>query len=154
MEELSQLQEQLVSTLQILYDTEALSPLMEFCQGEMRVLFYLTAHENQKVYPSQLSEALAVTRQRITTILTSMRKKNMILMEVEELDRRRMSIVLTDTGRAIAEEKRRGAYSYLGQLVRYLGEENTREFIRLMQLSSKAVKEISPVLKGADTHEF
>lgn len=140
MEELSPLQEQLVNALQTLYDTEAITPLMEFCQGEMRVLFYLLSHKEDKVYPSQLSEALVVTRQRITVILSAMRRKGLILMEVEEQDRRRMSITLTETGQALAEEKRRSAYMYLGQLIFHLGEENSRNLVRLMQLCAQIVK--------------
>ena len=89
MKQLPSLQAELIGILQTLYDTEALTPMMEFCQGEIRVLLYLLAHEG-KVYPSQLSESLCVTRQRITTILSAMRKKGLIQMEIEEEDRRKM----------------------------------------------------------------
>ena len=104
MKQLPSLQAELIGILQTLYDTEALTPMMEFCQGEMRVLLYLLAHEG-KVYPSQLSDSLAVTRQRITTILSAMRKKGLIQMEIEEEDRRKMSVTLTDLGKAAAIEK-------------------------------------------------
>ena len=51
MKQLPSLQAELIGILQTLYDTEALTPMMEFCQGEMWVLLYLLAHEG-KVYPS------------------------------------------------------------------------------------------------------
>ena len=145
------LQSELIGILQTLYDTEALTPMMEFCQGEIRVLFYLLAHEG-KVYPSQLSESLCVTRQRITTILSAMRKKELIRMEVEEQDRRRMSVTLTDLGRTAAIEKQQYAHRYLGQLVEALGEEDSRELVRLLERCTHIVHSVHETAKGAVAH--
>ena len=145
------LQAELIDILQTLYDTEALTPMMEFCQGEMRVLLYLLARE-EKVYPSQLSESLAVTRQRITTILSAMRKKGLIQMEIEEEDRRRMSVTLTETGRTEALEKQQNAYRYLEQMMLLLGEEDSRELVRLMHRCTELVQTHTP--KGDSAHEL
>ena len=142
------LQAELIGILQTLYDTEALTPMMEFCQGEMRVLLYLLARE-EKAYPSQLSESLAVTRQRITTILSAMRKKGLIQMEIEEEDRRKMSVTLTDLGRAAAIEKQQYAHRYLGQLVESLGEEASRELVRLLERCTHIVHSVHEAAKGA-----
>lgn len=142
------LQQQMITALQTLYDTEAVVPLMEFCQGEMRVLFYLLSHTGEKVYPSQLSEALVVTRQRITTVLSAMRKKGLIQMEVEERDRRKFSVTLTEAGKAAALKKQQGAYAYLGSLMENLGEQDSRELVRLMQRCAEIVTASSPMPKG------
>lgn len=148
MKQLPSLQAELIGILQTLYDTEALTPMMEFCQGEMRVLLYLLARE-EKAYPSQLSESLAVTRQRITTILSAMRKKGLIQMEIEEEDRRKMSVTLTDAGRAAAIEKQQYAHRYLGQLVESLGEEDSRELVRLLERCTHIVHSVHEAAKGA-----
>ena len=148
MKQLPSLQAELIGILQTLYDTEALTPMMEFCQGEMRVLLYLLARE-EKAYPSQLSESLAVTRQRITTILSAMRKKGLIQMEIEEEDRRKMSVTLTDLGRAAAIEKQQYAHRYLGQLVENLGEEDSRELVRLLERCTHIVHSVHEAAKGA-----
>ena len=152
MNSLQPLQTELIAALQTLYDMQSLAPLMEFCQGEMRVLFYLLSHEDEKIYPSHLSDALGVTRQRITSVLSGMRKKDLIRMEIEEQDRRRMSVSLTEKGRIEALEKQQNAYRYLEQMMLLLGEEDSRELVRLMHRCTELVQ--TPILKGDPTHEF
>ncbi|MCQ4635220.1 MarR family transcriptional regulator [Anaerovorax odorimutans] len=138
-----QLRDSFLGSLQKMYDMELVAPLMEFCQGEMRVLLYLDAHEKEDIYPSALSEALFVTRQRITTILSALRKKGYITMETAEKDRRRMRIILSAAGRRYVIEKRRFVENYFDMLLEALGEENMREFQRLVQLTAEKMEGIA-----------
>lgn len=140
MNDIARLKTQLIDSLQTLYDMEAIAPLMEFCQGEMRVLLYLDAHPLQTVYPSQLSDALVVTRQRITTILSALRRKALIHMEIEQQDRRRMSVQLTREGQLYIAQKRLAADQYMERILLQLGEQNSRDLLRLLRLCSDAVK--------------
>ncbi len=131
-----QLRDTFLHSLQQIYDMELVAPLMEFCQGEMRVLLYLDSHKTCDIYPSDLSESLFVTRQRITTILSALRKKGYITMETAESDRRRMKITLSRTGQHYVLKKRSFAEHYFDLLVESLGEENMMEFNRLVQLTA------------------
>ena len=54
-----QLRDSFLGSLQKMHDMELVAPLMEFCQGEMRVLLYLDAHKKETVYPSTLSDSLS-----------------------------------------------------------------------------------------------
>ena len=135
-----QLKDSFLGTLQKMYDMELVAPLLEFCQGEMRVLLYLDSHPAEDIYPSDLSAALYVTRQRITSILTALRKKKYIIMETSETDRRRMRVTLSRTGSQHVLEKRRFVEGYFDMLLESMGEENMLEFQRLVELTAEKME--------------
>ncbi|MCC2864665.1 MarR family winged helix-turn-helix transcriptional regulator [Anaerovorax odorimutans] len=138
-----QLRDSFLGSLQKMYDMELVAPLMEFCQGEMRVLLYLDAHKKETVYPSTLSDSLFVTRQRITTILSALRKKGYVIMETAQEDRRRMQVRLSLAGGRYVTEKRRFVEQYFDMLLDAIGEKNMLEFQRLVQLTAEKMEGIS-----------
>lgn len=133
---------ELMGSLQKMYDMERIAPLLEFCQGEMRVLLYLDSHRNQEmeVCPSDLSEALFVTKQRITTILASLRKKGYIVMEKSRADRRKRQIILSERGIQYVAEKRRFVEGYFDLLFQSLGEDLMLELNRLVALTAEKLE--------------
>lgn len=137
------LKEAFLGSLQKMYDMELAAPLMEFCQGEMRVLLYLDSHKEGPAFPSDLSEALFVTRQRITTILSTLRKKGYITMVTSKSDRRRTQVTLSKAGCDYVIERRRFVERYLEMLIESLGEENMLEFNRLIQLTANRMEGLS-----------
>ena len=130
------LKDSLIHSLQRMYDMEVIAPFMEFCQGEMRVLLYLSANRDREIYPSDISGALYVSRQRITSVLAALRTKGYIAMETEEQDRRKMRVRLTEQGAGYAAGKVRFVERYFLILVDGLGERNVLELIRLINLSA------------------
>ncbi|MEI6100840.1 MAG: MarR family winged helix-turn-helix transcriptional regulator [Eubacteriales bacterium] len=129
-------------SLQKIYDMGAVSSLMEFCQGEIRVLMYLNDN-NKVVFPSDLSDALSVTRQRIASVLSSLRKKGYVSMEIAEHDRRRMKVMLTAKGESFIVEKRNSAEAYVSHFIAAFGEENAKDMTRLIELSAEAMKALA-----------
>ena len=138
-----QLRDSFLGSLQKMYDMELVAPLMEFCQGEMRVLLYLDVHKKETVYPSTLSDSLFVTRQRITTILSALRKKGYVIMETAQEDRRRMQVRLSLAGGRYVTEKSRFVEQYFDLLLDAIGEKNMLEFQRLVQLTAEKMEGIS-----------
>ena len=49
-----QLKLELLQSLQKMYDMELVAPLLEFCQGEMRVLLYPVSYTHLDVYKRQV----------------------------------------------------------------------------------------------------
>lgn len=133
----------LTSSLQTMYDMEVFASMIEFCQGEMRVLLYLYMNDGNEIYPSDLSQALNVTRQRITSILSSLRKKNYITMEIAEKDRRRMKVGLTDDAKKWVFVKVKDINCLFNTLIEGLGEKNTEELIRLINLSTEHMNQVT-----------
>ncbi len=109
--------------------------LEEFWQGEQRVLNYLCRHEGSEINPSALSHDLHVSRARITTALTALRKKGYITMELCQEDRRRMRVIMTENGRQYIYAKQAEIEAGFDQLIRGLGETETLKFIDLIQKS-------------------
>lgn len=138
--EIYELRNSFTASLQELYDMEVIASLMEFCQGEIRVLLYLYTNSEQDIYPSELSDALFVSRQRITAILSSLRNKNYISMEIAEKDRRKMKVMLTECGKLYITEKQESAIKYIDSLIITLGENNITEFTRLLNLTIEKIK--------------
>lgn len=138
--ELYELRNSFTAPLQELYDMEVIASLMEFCQGEIRVLLYLHSNSEQDIYPSELSDALFVSRQRITVILSSLRNKNYISMEIAKNDRRKMKIMLTECGSLYITEKQESGIKYIDSLINMLGENNITEFTRLLNLTIEKIK--------------
>ena len=138
----AELLDSFTSSLQEMYDTEVFDSAIEFCQGESRVLFYLHMHDEAEIYPSDISDSLYVTRQRITSILSSLRKKGYVYMEMAKNDRRKMRVTLTDNGRSHIVAKEAEMKNYFGSLIDVLGEKNIQEMTRLIKLTNDQFKQI------------
>ena len=138
-----ELRNNLTSSLQTMYDMEVFASMIEFCQGEMRVLLYLYMNVGIEIYPSDLSRALNVTRQRITSILSSLRKKGYVTMEIAENDRRRMRVAITEDAKKWVITKIKVINNHFDNLIEGLGEENTQELTLLINLSTEHMKQFT-----------
>jgi len=133
----------LATSFQEIYDIEAFASMMEFCHGESRVLLYLHMNDGAEIYPSNLSDSLYVTRQRITSVLSVLRKKGFIRMEMAENDRRKMRVLLTDNGKQYISVKETAIKGYFDALIDGLGEKNIQEMTRLINLSISQLRHLS-----------
>ena len=110
-------------------------PLSLFFQTEFRALVYLVEHG--ECTPSQLVAPLGVTRQRVTTLLTGLREKGYVTMEMDESDRRKMRVRLTEAGLDYFVSQStalRPAYQYTRDK---LGETGLRQLIDLLNKLSE-----------------
>lgn len=133
---MNQMTSDLVAALSKIYDMDCVDIYSEFFQGELHAMLYLSAHTDREIYPSTLSDALHVTRARITSTLSSLRKKGYVAMDLCENDRRRMRVTLTEDGMRLVAEKQERVLRYLDYWMDHLGESNTKEMIRLIHLSA------------------
>ena len=127
--------DRLAEALRRLYAIGELETLSHFWQGEPKILYHLYFRQNQEVNPSELSEALGVTRARITSILSSLRAKGMIHMHVSERDRRRMVVELSDQGRAKVEQECEQIEAHMQQLRNGLGNQKAEQLLSLLEQS-------------------
>lgn len=127
------LRNELIDVFTRFYNMGAMADLMEFCQGELRVLNYLTVTQYiDDCIPSKISTALHVTRSRITSALNSLRKKGFIAMEICENDRRKMLVRLTETGRSHLQHKKCQAEAFIDHFIRNIGEAKARQFMEIL----------------------
>jgi DNA-binding MarR family transcriptional regulator len=133
-------QERLWKSLLRLYDMEFMRGFEEFCQGELHALQYLDLHRNESVYPSTLSDALGVTRARVTSTLAGLRKKGFVAMDLCEDDRRHISVAITDEGRAFVRSKQAAVFRSFRKWIKGIGDEKTEDMIRLLDLTASIMK--------------
>jgi DNA-binding MarR family transcriptional regulator len=134
-----ELKNSLKASLSGLYEMSAVESLAEFWQGKLHVLEYLYQHGDSEINPSVLSDALHLSRARITTALSALRRKEYVIMEMCENDRRRMRVMLTTGGKYFIEGKQKEVEKHFDVLINGLGEENVLELIRLTELSKEII---------------
>lgn len=82
--------------------------------------------------PSQLANAMGVTSGRVSTVISSLLKKGLILRTEDPEDRRIARIELSDQGRAMIEERNQRMRADLQWVFKQMGERRTREFVDLV----------------------
>lgn len=107
--------------------------------GEQFVLSYISEHDGN-VIPSDISQAMGITSARIAAALNSLEKKGLISRRIDPEDRRRILIDLTAAGKEQVNKHHQMIMSYVTRMLEYLGEDDAKEYIRIM----KKLAAISP----------
>ena len=101
-------------------------------KGEFGVLVFLTHHKNGASV-GELTEFLRVTSGRTATTLNSLQRKGLIQRHTDETDNRRILVYITEKGREQFEEEQGRALAVMSEFFGRLGEDDAREYIRLMR---------------------
>lgn len=136
-----QLKIDVAAALQRVYDTKFVEDMIELCQGEVRVMLYIYTCEQDTVFPTDISRELNVTKQRVTSILSGLRKKGFVQMELAENDRRRMNIKITNAGVDFIYGKKAQAEEYFNLLADKLGEDNIAHVVNILNAVSDCLEE-------------
>ena len=107
-----------------------------FLHGEMFILNFM-AHRNESVIPSELASAMNTSSARVAMALKSMEKKGFITRRIDTEDRRRINVSLTPDGRELVEAHKRDMRKKVEVIINDLGEEDTREYIRIVERMTK-----------------
>ena len=123
--------------------------ITESIRGEMAVLSLLGV-ENRQIAAGEISRMLNMTTSRIAAVLGSLEKKEFITRQTDEEDKRRVLVGLTDKGSHFHTEKKEEAYRHMQNLLSRLGEEDAREYVRLMKRIFEILPELAPQGKETD----
>ncbi len=130
------LKNQLIEALGKVYYMEAFSQLVEFLQGELYVLYYLATRDEEETSPSEISEKLHMSRPRTTATLTTLRKKGFVVTRANELDRRRVDVMITKNGKEHLDRKKDAVNQNLDIFIKEIGEEEALDLIRIINKSA------------------
>lgn len=100
--------------------------------GEQFVLAYV-AHHDGSVIPSDISAEMGISTARIAAALGSLESKGLITRRIDEKDRRRILVELTDAGREKEAEHAKGIMRVLVRMLENLGEADAIEFLRILK---------------------
>ncbi len=124
--------EQLYNILFQIIGNKKNANLIESLRGENAVLTYLV-HHPEEIHPSELAEKLSLVPGRMTDILKTLERKDMIRREKDPEDRRRVLVMITPKGiRNVTERREQIRLQYSG-LYETLGLENTVKLIELLE---------------------
>lgn len=137
---MTELRTALFDALQSIYQLPAFAALEDMIQGETLLLQYLSFHQQETVCPSDLSDALRLSRSRITGAITSLRKKGLVRSCHSETDRRRVEVSITEKGLDQIQEKRLRLDRYFDKMLAGLGEADARALIALIQKCEEVMR--------------
>ena len=108
-------------------------------QGESFVLYYIANNENAT--PSDISNEMNISSARIAATLKSLENKGLIIRRIDVEDRRRILIDLTEKGKIQVEQHNEMIMNTITNMLKFLGEEDAKEFLRILKKLSTKVPE-------------
>lgn len=121
---------------------------MQMLQGEIVVL-YLLYCLGGSVTPGYISRQLNRSASRITNTLNALEEKHFVRRDHESDDRRKVTVHLTQTGRAYMEQEQRQLILALARALTCLNEGEVREYLRLNQKLSRSFHGAFPCPLGS-----
>jgi DNA-binding MarR family transcriptional regulator len=122
----------------------------------MQAIAENSSHPETSVYVSDIQSKLYITKPAVSQILNALEKKGYVSREIDKNDRRKIAVTLTPKGQEILKQMRADADQMLETVISRLGEENTRQMIRLFTLMAdisedlKREEELKANEKGGD----
>ena len=100
-----------------------------------------------EVNVTHLQKGSKVSMPAISQILRSLEQKELISRNIAKNDRRKISVTLTEKGKKSLIEQNNNINLFLDELILSIGEEDTRELIRIF---SKVIKSIEKIRSKED----
>ncbi|HZW82991.1 MAG TPA: MarR family transcriptional regulator [Candidatus Deferrimicrobium sp.] len=104
-------------------------------------LAHCTSSTGVGIKVSALSTRLQITPAAVTHMINSLEEGGYVERQADPTDRRIVLIKPTDKAEQLIQEMKEEHLEYLQDLVRFLGENNSRELLRLLTLSLVHIKE-------------
>jgi DNA-binding MarR family transcriptional regulator len=83
--------------------------------------------------PSEIGKRLCVSRPAVTAIINRTLDQGLINRTIDNEDKRRVQITLTDNGRAVFEREWQQLVTAMEQILQKLGPEDGEDLVRLMK---------------------
>lgn len=111
----------------------------EIAKGEVGVLLYLI-DENNGANAYEISQRFDVNTSRVAAVLKSLCRKGYIERIIDPLDKRKIQVYITEEGRCFGEERRHEIILKVSQVLSKLGEDDTKEYVRIIKKISQIVE--------------
>ncbi|MFD2305377.1 MarR family winged helix-turn-helix transcriptional regulator [Enterococcus termitis] len=111
-------------------------------QGESMVIKFLYKY-GEPTSPKHLADSLNLSSARIAVVLGSLEKKGLIERNMDENDRRRINVTLTESGKKAAKHEKKQMRDKIVQIFKMMGEDDTVLFIELVAKFVDCAQKIS-----------
>ncbi|MBQ9065821.1 MAG: MarR family transcriptional regulator [Blautia sp.] len=121
--------------------SKQISQLTQFlnASGEYSIL-YILYHEPEAHCAGEFASRLDLTPGRVANVLKALEKKNLIERKKDPADGRRIMVTLTASGREYITRTYSQAAEVYHDLIEEIGEDDTREFLRITRKILEASK--------------
>ncbi|MDR0514341.1 MAG: MarR family winged helix-turn-helix transcriptional regulator [Coriobacteriaceae bacterium] len=116
-----------------LYGSGVMEQISRYCTGESLILRWMTL-QGGKAFPQDLGRLANISAARVAALLGSLEKKGFVFRRTDTSDRRRVIVTITEAGNERAEREIAAIYAHLEQIFSMMGEKDTEELIRLLDL--------------------
>lgn len=110
-------------------------------RGEDFVLFFLLQKE-EVVEPGEISKSLALSTPRVAKILQQLEDKGLVERQINQEDRRKIDVFLTDEGRDVIKQRKNFFVRTIAKIMSHLGEEDTKEYLRITKRLTEIFNEL------------
>ena len=129
------------NTLKNLVSLPSVRDLSAFLEGETAFLFIIKDFGDKPATPSQLSEELGVTKGRITAIINSLTRKDMVRLEKVDGDRRKVDVRITEKGKNYIDEKLASTNALLRSFIDKIGRKDAEELMRILNRTVEVMRD-------------
>lgn len=129
------------NTLKNLVSLSSVRDLSAFLEGETAFLFIIKDFGDKPATPSQLSEELGVTKGRITAIINSLTRKDMVRLEKVDGDRRKVDVRITEKGKNYIDEKLASTNAFLRSFIDKIGRKDAEELMRILNRTVEVMRD-------------
>lgn len=129
------------NTLKNLVSLPSGRDLSAFLEGETAFLFIIKDFGDKPATPSQLSEELGVTKGRITAIINSLTRKDMVRLEKVDGDRRKVDVRITEKGKNYIDEKLASTNAFLRSFIDKIGRKDAEELMRILNRTVEVMRD-------------
>lgn len=106
--------------------------------------------KDNKLHLNKLREIMDLAPSTITPIITSLEEKGYVLRNIDKEDRRNIYISLTKKGEEYTLNMLKGLLDNLNEYIKFMGIEDTNEFIRLINKTNEYTKSRSKKIERKD----
>lgn len=107
-------------------------------RGENGVLHGL-ARSDRPLTPSELAEMGHLSSARVANVLRSLEEKGLVTREHSQVDRRRVTVSLTEAGRAEHERRKEEFEELACAFLAQLGERDAQEILRILRRVNQTI---------------
>ena len=111
----------------------------KFSEGELSVLQFIGESE-KGVNPSRISDCMRLSRSRVASILSVLRRKDFISMEIDAADRRKMTVGITPAGSQFLAARRKEFFRRLDDFLSALGTEDGEALARIAEKTADILR--------------
>jgi MarR family transcriptional repressor of emrRAB len=112
-------------------------------QGRFLTLIVMNRTPSEAINPSTLADKLGVTRATMTGLLDGLRKQGLIERQIHPEDRRKVGVLLTDSGHRILDKILPDYYRCFAKLTTYLDEGERQTLISLLKKVNQGLSSVT-----------